>query len=154
MKEAYGSVPLHKDSCEVSVAIKLPPNFMLMIWSLLCTKKVKKINESFNIYLEETEYNPNSILRRDPSNSTVSKIKHSGERHIVAASRCFVKHRKICPRTRSENGIFAGSYRLKRNVSFSSGKESNENRRHTFLFSDQVPVKKISQLVRKLCFLA
>ena len=64
--------------CDVSIARETLIS-MLMCWPLLCTNIVYKLNESSNIYLEEIEYNPNSTLRRDPSNSTVSKVSGSGK---------------------------------------------------------------------------
>lgn len=74
----------------------------------LCTKSVYKINESPNIYLEKTEYGPNSVLRQS-----------------LVRKRCWQgKHAK-----KLENLDFRSSYILKRNNSLPSLRESNENSR-------------------------
>ena len=74
----------------------------------LCTKSVYKINESPNIYLEKTEYGPNSVLRQS-----------------LVRKRCWRgKHAK-----KLENLDFRRSYILKRNNSLPSLRESNENSR-------------------------
>ena len=134
-RRSYLSTSLQRfqKMCDVSIARKTLPISMFMCRPLFSTKSDYKINESSNIYLEETEYNPNSILRQDLSHSTVSKVSGSGKGHIVAESTVFVKHGKICPPTQSEKPVFRSGYLLKRIGSVSFRMKSNENSRKMFL---------------------
>ena len=91
---------------EVSIARKALS--ISMFRPRLCTKSVYKINESPNIYLEKTEYGPNSVLRKS-----------------LVRKRCWRgKNAK-----KLENLDFGSSYILKRNNSLPSLRESNENSR-------------------------